>query len=107
MSQASCLDPVIRMVDAVTQPERPDEKCIIINVNTRTAISAGLVHQASALKYFLVSTTRVARCQTFVLYFGDTDGGRASGLRVECEARCAEGREEHVAQALCDDPSPG
>jgi hypothetical protein len=106
MSQASCLDPVIRAVDAVTQPERPTEKRIIVNANTRTAISPGRVRQASAPKYFLVSTAGVARCQTSVIYFGDT-GGRASGLRVECEARCADGREQRVAEALCDDPSPG
>jgi len=107
MSQASCLDPVIRTVDAVTQAERPGEKRIIVNANTRTAVSAGRVRQAFAPKYFLVSTAGAARCQTFVIYFGDADGGRASGLRVECEARCAEGREERVAEALCDDPSPG
>jgi hypothetical protein len=107
MSQASCLDPVIRTADAVTQAARPGEKCIIINANTRTAISAVLARQAPALKYFLVSTNGAARCQTFVIYFGDTDGGRASGLRVGFNARCGEGREEHVAEALCDDPSPG
>jgi hypothetical protein len=107
MSQASCLDPVIRTVDAVTQAERAGEKRIIVNANTRTAVSAGRVRQASAPKYFLVSTAGVARCQTLVIYFGDTDGGRASGLRVECEARCADGREERVAEALCDDQSPG
>ena len=107
MSQASCLDPVIRTVDAVTQAERPGEKRIVVDANTRTAVSAGRVRQASAPKYFLVSTNGAARCQTFVTYFGDTDGGRASGLRVELKARCAEGREERVAEALCDDPSPG
>lgn len=107
MSQASCLDPVIRAVDAVTQAEHPGEKRIIVNANSRTAVSAGRVRQTSAPKYFLVSSTGVARCQTFVIYFGDADGGRASGLRVECEVRCAEGLEERVAEALCDDPSPG
>ncbi len=107
MSQASCLDPVIRTVDAVTQAQRPGEKRVIVNANTRTAVSAAQVRQASAPKYFLVSTAAVARCQTLVIYFGDTDGGRASGLRVACEARCAEGREERVAEALCDDSSPG
>jgi hypothetical protein len=106
MSQASCLDPVIRTVDAVTQAERAGEKRIVVNANTRTAVSVGRVRQASAPKYFLVSTAGVARCQTFVIYFGDT-GGRASGLRVECEARCADGGEQRVAEALCDDPSPG
>jgi hypothetical protein len=107
MSQASCLDPVIRTVDAVTQAERAGEKRIIVNANARTAVSAGRVRQASAPKYFLVSTTGVARCQTFVIFFGDTEGGRASGLRIECEARCAVGHEERVAEALCDDQNPG
>jgi hypothetical protein len=106
MSQANCLDPVIRTVDAVTQAERPGEKRIIVNADTRTAISTGQARQASALKYFLVSTIWAARCQIFIIYFGDTGGGRASGLRVEFKARCAEGREERVAEALCDDPSP-
>jgi hypothetical protein len=107
MSQASCLDPVIRTVDAVTQAERAGEKRIIVNAHTGTAVGAGRVHQTSAPKYFLVSTAGVARCQTLVIFFGDRGGGRASGLRVECEARCAAGREERVADALCDDASPG
>lgn len=107
MSQASCLDPVIRAIDAVTQAERPGEKRVIVNANTRTAVSASRVRQASAPKYFLVSTAGVARCQTFVIYFGGAEGGRASGLRVECEARCAEGCEERVAEALCYEPNPG
>jgi hypothetical protein len=107
MSQANCLNPVISAVDAVTQAERPGEKRVIVNANTRTAVSAGRVRQASAPKYFLVSTAGVARCQTFVIFFGDAEGGRASGLRVECEARCAEGCEERVAEALCDEPTPG
>jgi len=106
MSEATCLDQVIRKVDAVTQAERRGEKRVIVNAITRTAVIADHVRQASALKYFLVSATASARCQTFVV-FGDTDGGRAGGLSVECNASCAEGREERVAEALCDDPNPG
>lgn len=106
MSQVSCLNPVIQTVDAVKQAERPGQKRITVNVNTRTAISADWFRQGAALKFFLVSTTGVARCQTSVIYHSGTDSGRASGVRVEFEARCAEGREERVAEALCDDPDP-
>jgi len=106
MSQANCLDPVIRTVDAVTQAERPGEKRVVVNANPRTSVGAGNVRQAVP-KCFLVSTSGSARCQTFVMYFGDTDAGRASGLRIDLNVRCAEGREERVAEALCDDPSPG
>lgn len=106
MSEASCLDQVIRTVDAVTQTERTGEKRVIVNTVTRTAVSVGQVRQAAALKYFLVSATASARCQTFV-NFGDTNRGRTGGLCVEFNASCPEGREERVAEALCDDPSPG
>jgi hypothetical protein len=95
------------MVDAVTQAERPGRKRIIVNVNTRTAISANWFRQGAALKFFLVSTTGVARCQTSVIYHSGVDSGRASGVRVEFEAHCIEGREERMAEALCDDPNPG
>lgn len=106
MSEANCLDPVIRKVDSVAQAERRGEKRVIVNAITRTAVSAGQVRQASALKHFLVSTTASARCQTSV-YFGDADGGRTGELCVELNASCAEGREERLAEALCDDPNPG
>lgn len=106
MSEASCLDQVIRTVDAVTEAERAGEKRVIVNAVTRTAVSVGQVRQTAALKYFLVSATASARCQTYV-NFGDTNGGRTGGLCVEFDASCAEGQEERVAEALCDDPSPG
>jgi hypothetical protein len=107
MSQASCLDPVIYRVDAATQAERPGEKRVVVNINNRSAVSAGWFRPASSLKYFLVSTRGGARCQTSVIYVSDSANERAIGLRVQFEVRCAEGREERVAEALCDDPNPG
>lgn len=106
MSQASCLDPVIYRVDAATRAERPGEKRVAIDINTRSAVHRDWFRFASSLKFFLVSTSGVARCQTSVIYVSDSSQERAIGLRVEFEARCAEGREERVAEALCDDPNP-
>jgi hypothetical protein len=97
---------VIYRVDAATRAERPGEKRVAVDINRRSAVSADWFRPSSSLKYFLVSTAGVARCQTSVIYVSDSSQGRAVGLKVEFEARCAEGREERVAEALCDDPNP-
>jgi len=107
MSQASCLDSVIYMVDAATSAEQPGQRRIVVNINSRSVVRAGWFRQAASLKHFLVSTTGVARCQTSVIYVSDSGSKRAIGLRIEFEVRCPAGNEERVAEALCDDPNPG
>lgn len=107
MSQASCIDEVIRQVDAATQAERAGHKRIAVDINRRSAVGADWLRSSTSLKYFLVSTTDVAQCQTSVIYVSDSTHGRAVGLKVEFETSCAEGSEERVAEALCDDPNPG
>jgi hypothetical protein len=106
MTEANCMDSVIKRVDAATYSERPGQKRVVVDLNRKTAVGTAWFRSESSLKYFLVSTDVAARCQTSEVYARADGQGQSVGIKVTYTASCPEGNEELVAESLCDDPSP-
>src|SRR5262245_37416623 len=107
MSQSDCLNPVIREVEAAMQPPEAGQKQIVLDVERRRVVASGWSHLFGPMKYFMVSTNAEATCVVPVIYVIDNgDQGKAIGLKVTLAARCPEGNQENVVEALGAEANP-
>lgn len=106
MSQTDCLNPVIREVDAATQPTETSQQRVVLDVQRKRVVPAWS-HVPDAVKYFLVSTNLEANCVVPVIYVVDNgDQGKAIGLKVGLTVRCPQGNQEKIVVALAAGTDP-
>lgn len=110
MAQTYSLDTVIRIADKDARPSSSAEKVVVIDTGKKKVVTPSWREYFSELKYFLVSNTKNSRKEAEGKVSGikikDFTKGQNLEIDVSYLVSCDPGREEQVALALFEAPTP-